>query len=100
MSKYSKRVRKLERLQLILVAVCLIALIIWLIIFTRPKVSEYNIKDECGPIGGSISHSIDDEDSCVNVCNAYCQALIKEYHDSEFILSNTNCHSCKCYCKE
>lgn len=100
MSKYSSRVKKLERVQLVLIAVCVIALIIWAIVFTRPKVTEYNIKDECGPIGGSVSHSIDDDDSCVNICSAYCQSLVKKYHDSEFTLSALECNSCKCYCKE
>ena len=100
MSKYSKRVKKLKRMQLILVAACVVAFLIWIVIFTRPEISEYDLRDECGPIGGTISHSIDDEDACINFCNANCQSLDKEYHSSQFSLRTLECNSCKCFCKE
>lgn len=100
MSKYSKNVKKMQLMQVALIAVCIVALVIWLIIFTRPKLVEYTVPDECGPIGGSISHSIDDSDACMNACSAYCQSLKQEYHDSAFEESTLECHSCVCECKE
>ncbi len=101
MSKYSKKVKKKQNIQLVLIAVLVLALAVWVYAITRPTVTEYTIRDECGPIGGAFSHTIDDADACVNACSAYCQSLELEYYDSEFSLAEgETCNSCACECKE
>lgn len=100
MSKYTKKIHKLQLIQVILIIICLIALGIYFFIMTRPVITEYNETDECVPIGGTISHSIKDEDECNNKCSAYCQSVDKEFHDSYFELKGLGCNLCTCYCKE
>ncbi|MCM2325673.1 MAG: hypothetical protein NDI94_04365 [Candidatus Woesearchaeota archaeon] len=99
MSKYSDKVKKLQVLQMILVVVCLGLIVFFIISMLKPKIVKYEVKDECGPIGGSISHSIDDDDSCSNACSAYCLSLQKGFHESAFIASNRTCNTCDCFCK-
>ena len=100
MSKYSNNVNRLKKLQVFLAAACLLALAVYGFVITRPTITSYVVKDECGPIGGTISHSIDDHDTCANACNAYCGSLDKEYYSSKFEENNIECHSCDCKCKE
>jgi hypothetical protein len=100
MASYKKRVKQLQNMQMILVIVCVIALLIYSYFMLRPKVTEYNVNDECGPIGGRISHTIAEDDMCRNACTANCVAWEKEYHDHEFIGNNETCNICTCYCKE
>ncbi len=100
MSKYTKKIHKLQLIQTILIIICLIAIAVYFFFITRPVVTAYNITDECGPIGGTISHPIKDEDVCRNICNAYCRSIEKEIHDSYFELNGIGCNLCTCYCKE
>ncbi|MFH2020656.1 MAG: hypothetical protein ABIJ34_04530 [archaeon] len=100
MKKYEQQIKMLKRLQLALLAVCVIGAGIILFLNTRPELSSYLVKDDCGPIGGAISHSIDDEDSCMNGCTANCLSLKQTYYDSKFDLSSLGCNSCNCTCKQ
>ena len=100
MSKYTKKIHKLQLIQTILIIICVIALAIYFYFISRPVITSFNITDECGPIGGTISHPIKDEDVCRNICNAYCRSVDKEFHDSYFELSGIGCNLCTCYCKE
>jgi hypothetical protein len=101
MSKsYKKQVQRLKRLQAILMIVCLLVFISYAYFITRPKISSYDVKDECGPIGGTISHPIDDEDACDNICGATCLSKDKLFHKSKFVLKDPECNICTCYCKE
>ena len=100
MSRYSKKVKKLQKIQSVMIILCLIGIIAFFIWLTRPKLTIYQVPDACGPIGGQIMHSIDDEDACKNACNAHCQSLDKDFHKSEFTLEQVGCHTCDCSCKE
>ena len=91
-------VKKQQRLQVVLLGVCILALFLYVLFVTRPKITVYVIKDECGPIGGIISHPINDGDSCNNICRAQCLSWEQEFHSSEFIV-NEPCNTCKCDCK-
>jgi hypothetical protein len=97
--KYKNRIKLLQSLQILLFIICILAFIFYLYKITRPEITLYIIKDECGPIGGSISHSIGDEDTCYNRCNADCISLKKEISSSQIILKQTECNICNCYCK-
>ena len=92
-ASYRKRVNLLKNVQLILVILCIVMLLVYLYYITRPKLSSYDLKDECGPIGGSISHPLDDTDSCSNACLAYCTSIEKKLHDSKFELKDPQCNS-------
>jgi len=98
--RYSKKVKKLQNIQSTLIIICLLAIAVFFIFRFKPEITEYDVEDVCGPIGGAISHSIDDEDACRNACSAKCLSFEKEYHDSDFF-ENTleGCHTCTCYCK-
>jgi len=96
---YKNKIRLLKNLQIVLIVVCLVALVAYFYFITKPTITAYSVADECGPIGGTISHPIDDEDSCTNVCRAYCLSLKKDYHDSKFTLNILECNDCKCFCK-
>jgi len=100
MSRYKNKIKFLQTLQVVLIVACVLALAGFAIMVNKPKVSKYNVKDECGPIGGSISHSIDDIDACKNACKAYCQSMKKEFHDSSFEQNIEICNTCTCYCKD
>ena len=80
--------------------VCIFVIIGYLYYLTRPTITQNTLIDECGPIGGTISHSIDDDDSCSNMCRAYCKSTQKEFHDTDFTLKGVGCNDCECYCKE
>ena len=97
---YKSRINRLKRIQLVLVIVCVLAIAVYGFIITRPEITSYVVKDECGPIGGTISHPIDDEDACSNACRAYCLSLEKKFHDSDFKLRFDECNSCNCECEE
>ena len=100
MSKYKRNVKRLKTVQIVLVAVCILAFAVYGYFLFRPKITGYTVRDECGPIGGTVSHSIDDVDACTNACNAYCKSLDKEYFDSSFDEAFNECNSCKCQCQE
>jgi len=98
--RYSKKVKKMQKLQAVLIVVCIIAMAIFFIYKFKPELTEYDIRDECGPIGGAISHSIDDGDACKNACTARCLSFDKEYHSTDFLENNLEgCHTCTCFCK-
>ena len=100
MSEYKKRINKLKKFQIIIVLILVVAGLVYFYLVSRPKISVYNVPDSCMPIGGSISHSIGDEDACNNACNAYCYSLKKEKVKSEFLLRlGPQCNLCTCYCK-
>ncbi|MFH1638389.1 MAG: hypothetical protein ABIB71_08240 [Candidatus Woesearchaeota archaeon] len=61
---------------------------------------EYGLKDQCGPIMGSILHTIDDEGSCIQKCKINCLSKDKEYGKVEFKKEVDACNICTCYCKE
>ena len=99
MSRYADRVKKLKLLQASLIIICVLGIAFFFYYLLKPKVVEYPLKDECGPIGGAISHSIDDEDTCGNACSAYCQSTGKSYHDSKFTMIPEACNQCTCQCE-
>jgi hypothetical protein len=100
MDRYHTRVRLMQNLQTLGIVILLIAGAVFLYIATRPEIIRYDIPDECGPIGGSISHTLDDADSCQNACNAYCLSLKHTYETSRFELVENACNTCECYCEE
>ena len=100
MDRYHKKVRQMQKLQIILVIVCLIAGAVFIYFATRPNIIEYSVPDECGPIGGSVSHTLDDADACANACNAYCLSLKQTYATSAFEAVPGRCNDCRCYCEE
>ncbi len=96
--KYHENVEFLKRIQIALIVICVVALVAYLYFLFQPKITKFVISDECGPISGSIMHSIKDEDACSNSChNQYCTKG-KEFLKSEFTLSMP-CNTCICYCK-
>jgi hypothetical protein len=97
--KYMHHVELMKKAQLILIIICVIAIAAYLYYIFQPKVTVFEIKDECGPISGSIMHSIKDEDSCTNACrNQYCTKG-KQVLKAKFELS-LPCNTCMCYCRE
>ncbi len=100
MSNYKKIIKKRKRTQLMLIAVLVLFLSAYGFFITRPEIKSYEIIDECSPIGGTVSHPIDDVDSCANACNAYCLSLDEKYHDIKFEQKFEGCNNCTCYCKE
>ena len=98
--KYRTLVRNLKALQILLVLLCVLAFAGYGYFLFRPDITSYAIKDECGPIGGRISHSIEDVDVCNNACNAYCTSKDKGLDSSEFKEYTTKCNSCTCFCSE
>ena len=97
---YGKRIESLKRLQLALIFICVAGIFAYILFITKPEITAYAIKDECGPIGGSISHSIDDEDTCGNACSAYCLSMGEKFHKSAFEIKGLECNKCDCLCKK
>ena len=100
MASYKQRVDTLKRVQLVLIVICIIAIIGFAFWINKPTITGYAIVDECGPIGGRISHLIDNEDACKNACRAQCLSLDKEYESHDFTENPGVCHECECKCKE
>jgi hypothetical protein len=59
----------------------------------------YSIKDECGPIQGSIFHSIENNDTCRIRCRNTCESLDKEFVSIRFVDKGIYCHECNCTCR-
>ena len=98
--KYNQDIQRKKIFQVVFIALCLLALSVYVFMITRPEITVYEVEDSCGPISGSVMHPIDDVDSCSNACNAQCLSFQKEYHDSEFIDNlDDACNLCTCYCK-
>jgi hypothetical protein len=56
------------------------------------------IPDDCGTFGGSIVHSINDTQACLEVCFYNCQK--KEMNLTSFEFNMTMpCNTCECYCR-
>ena len=101
LTKYQKRIKNKIFLQNILVVICILVLILLIYLKLKPEITGFAVKDECGPIGRTISHSIGDEEACKNVCNSACKSFEFKYHDSIFIYNNEiMCNNCTCLCKE
>ncbi|MBN2368108.1 hypothetical protein JXC34_03740 [Candidatus Woesearchaeota archaeon] len=98
--KYTASVKRMQAVQILLAVVCIAALMAYVFFLTRPSVTSFVIKDECGPIGGRISHSIDDQDVCNNACNAYCNSVDKKFQKGEFEERLNQCNRCECFCAE
>jgi hypothetical protein len=97
--KYSQNVELMKKVQVFLLILCLAAVAAYLYFLFQPEITRFEIKDECGPISGTIMHSIKDTDSCSNAChNQYCtkgkQVLRTEFN------ATLPCNTCICYCKE
>jgi hypothetical protein len=100
MSKYAKKVKRMKAIQAVLVLACLVLTAGYIYYLNRPVVVSYQLQDECVPIGGQISHSLDDEDICANACNAYCTSVKKTFKKVEFLArSGPECNYCNCLCK-
>jgi hypothetical protein len=96
---YEDKVSKLKKIQFILIIICVIAFLAYVFFITRPEITAHVVRDECGPIGGTISHSIDDVDTCENACNAYCSSIGQNFHSVEFYMQGAECNTCDCFCK-
>jgi hypothetical protein len=101
--KYSESTKSVERMkliQIVLIVLCVIIFIAYIFFITRPKLTQYTITDDCGPIGGQVSHTVGNTDTCSNKCTAHCLSLKKEYHDSSFeAREGPICNLCVCNCK-
>ena len=62
----------------------------------QPKL--FTIKDDCTMIVGNLIHKIKDEGGCEMACKTECGVRDMNFHSSEFIMSERDCHSCNCYC--
>ena len=96
---FQKHVKRLILLQTILIAVLLLALSY--VIYTKFFVKEIKVefaKDECGPIGGRISHSIKNEGECDNMCHAICTSKQLDVKESIFDFKTQPCYTCECHC--
>jgi hypothetical protein len=96
--KYHDHVESLKKAQIVLAAICLVLLVFYIYYVTKPKITSYELKDECGPISGSVMHSINNQDSCSNACNAYCLSKKITFSDAEFTVV-VPCNTCMCRCK-
>jgi hypothetical protein len=99
-SNYKKKIKKKILLQNILILLCLLGLAYFLFTIFKPEITTYAVKDSCGPIGNTISHSIDDQESCQNACNSVCKSFGLNFHKSEFLyMKEVTCNNCTCLCK-
>jgi hypothetical protein len=102
--KYKDNVRMMQILQTALIAVCLVAAIGYIYFSMTPKTHKFTADDECGPMGsgGMISHTIGDEDACINICRlTYCPSNQMDYVSSKFTsLFEKGCNLCDCTCRE
>jgi len=58
-----------------------------------------SIEDECSLIMGNLVHQIKDDDSCAIRCYNECNLIDSKVKDYEFIMSQSECSTCNCYCK-
>ncbi|MBT3464834.1 hypothetical protein HN451_07610, partial [archaeon] len=96
---FKKHVKKLIYIQTFLIVVLLVALAYFS--YQKFFINEITIeyaKDECGPIGGRISHSLKNEGECDNMCHAICSSKDKELKESLFDFKTTPCYTCECHC--
>ena len=98
MSSYSERIKRLKMIQAALIVVLIVMVIGYVYYVNRPAITVYERDDQCGPIGGIVSHEIDNADSCANACTATCLSRDTEFHDSAFELRDPECNDCTCYC--
>jgi hypothetical protein len=61
----------------------------------------FQLRDACGPVPGftGISHSMPDEDSCLNECRARCLSNELEYKNAKFMEDKKACNTCECVCQ-
>jgi hypothetical protein len=97
--KYNQSIELMKKVQILLIILCIAALTAYLYYILQPKITLFEIVDECGPISGSIMHSIKDLDTCSNACrNQYCTKG-KQVFKTEFNVS-LPCNKCICYCRD
>lgn len=63
------------------------------------KVEQRNVTDICTVLGGRLIHSIKNEESCGNICEAECESIEGVLDKSEFIAGVNSCNQCSCYCR-
>ena len=100
MTNSKARIQKKMHIQAALLVICFVCLGVFAYLRFRPNVTGFVIADECGPIGNSVSHSIDDIGQCENICKVNCEGEQKTYHHSVFKLGGLGCNECACFCRE
>lgn len=98
--RYSKDIKKRILFQNIMIGVCLVAVFVFLYLRLKPVLITYALKDECGPIGGTVSHTIDEEGGCQNACRSACESYGHTYYSSKFEFVAVGCHNCTCVCRK
>ncbi|MBD3203370.1 hypothetical protein GF327_03690 [Candidatus Woesearchaeota archaeon] len=100
-ASYKKKIKKKIYLQNILILICVVLLGYLVYAKFRPEIVKVPVKDDCGPIGNTISHLISDNEDCVNACSSACKSFGHVYYKSKFIYNNeVRCNNCTCQCKK
>ncbi|MFH0874689.1 MAG: hypothetical protein V1859_02040 [archaeon] len=101
LKNYKNNIKNRIFIQNLLIFICIAAIAALLFFQLRPKVVVVSNRDECGPIGNTISHTINSEDTCINSCRSACKSYKYEYFKSKFIYNKEMvCNNCTCYCTE
>ncbi|NTV22925.1 MAG: hypothetical protein HGA85_00930 [Nanoarchaeota archaeon] len=96
---YKKHVKYMQRLQIALIALCVLGLLVYAVLMFRPKVKSMMYPDECMPIGGTVSHSVASEDACSNACVSACSSKKTKLQSTKFIERfGPECNYCECFC--
>ncbi|MBU0757706.1 MAG: hypothetical protein KKF44_06560 [Nanoarchaeota archaeon] len=99
--RYAAWVRQRTRMQTVLLIILVCVLILFVYVKMKPVITELPVKDSCGPIGNTISHSIGDSDMCENSCDSACRSFELKFYKSRFVYKNeAGCNDCICQCKE
>lgn len=107
--KKTKKVKKHNHVKLarslFVVGVFLIVVLIGLVlsssdIFDGSKeVRLFSIMDECSLVMGNLIHQIRDSGDCRIRCINECDIRDMDFDSVEFVLQNSTCHLCDCYCR-
>ena len=102
----SKRGKKRNFLRYISTAIIVLAIIvIGLYLFDTNNLPRLGpekviqIQDKCGILFQTIIHHIKSESNCASLCKIECDSQDLTYSRVEFVLNQTACHSCTCYCR-
>ena len=63
------------------------------------EIFKFTVDDECSIIMGNLIHNVRDEGDCKIKCMNNCEIRELDFYDSEFILENSSCHTCDCFCR-
>ena len=84
---------------LVLIVLILIQTGVFDSIFSKKKVVDFEIRDACSVILGTLFHEIETSNNCALMCKNECGLRDKDFYGFNFTANEADCNFCTCSCK-